>query len=723
MKIPQAHASHCRLGFHCVFLFVFAAAAYGQSLESGNALKVSVEPDHGIFSLSGAGSASLKQSSTAIEVDRKWLKVADYPRPNIAKTSETGEFGPADCMTVTYPGDSTRPELVYRLRAYTGSPFADLQVTVRNTTSRPISIQDIRPIEISSPDGIALGGPNEDDRVLSDSMSEDRPTMSIRDFADGPKGTHRAAGSQLFYNRKSGIGFFIGALTSDKFLTVFKAHVAPASGSRALASYQVDDTGMTEYVKEWSLKGAPATDQIELSVTVAPGEELKSERLLLSFDTDCHRQLEAYAHMIRDLHHARVTAPTPMGWWSWTAYYAKLDEATALHDAQWLAQNLKPLGYTFFHIDEGYAIGRGDYLTADAKLFPNGMEPVEKKIASLGLTPAIWTAPFEVSEHSWIYKNHPEWLVKNSEGKPIALPGATPPNPGRIFSLDPTHPGAQDYLKKTYGTMANQWGIRYFKLDFMEDSAVEGEHYRPNTSALEAQRIGLEVIRAAVGDRVWLDKDGSPMLNPVGLVDMGRISQDTGHNYRALKETATGIAARYYMNRNWFIADPDAFMVTEGSGKNSLSLDEAKVSIALSLVSGGMFEIGNKLPDFDSQPDRLALIKNPMVIEMAKRGEASKPIDLMSYSPEDGQPSIFFLKADEDSRASILTVFNWTDKERTQSVGGELLGLQTGSTYAVKDVFSGVDRPACHECSFDLKLAPHSVQMLMIRGPQSPDAR
>ena len=39
--------------------------------------------------------------------------------------------------------------------------------------------------------------------------------------------------------------------------------------------------------------------------------------------------------------------------------------------------------------------------------------------------------------------------------------------------------------------------------------------------------MGLEIIRGAVGDDVLLDKDGSPMLNPVGIVDEGRISDDT----------------------------------------------------------------------------------------------------------------------------------------------------------------------------------------------------
>ncbi len=174
----------------------------------------------------------------------------------------------------------------------------------------------------------------------------------------------------------------------------------------------------------------------------------------------------------------------------------------------------------------------------------------------------------------------------------------------------------------------------------------------PNTTALEAQRIGLKIIREAVGEDVVLDKDGSPMLNPVGFVDAGRISQDTGHSFDASRDAASGIAARYYMNRNFFVADPDAFTVSTQTvddhswhgGKRPLTLDEAKVSIALAAVSGGMFEIGDDLPTLAPSAERLALVKNPDLIDMARLGRSSVPIDLLSYSEKDRQPSVFLLK-------------------------------------------------------------------------------
>ena len=108
--------------------------------------------------------------------------------------------------------------------------------------------------------------------------------------------------------------------------------------------------------------------------------------------------------------------------------------------------------------------------------------------------------------------------MHNAAGKPIQI-GFVESSQDAIYVLDPTHPGAQDYLRHTYETLTRDWGARYFKLDFMDDTAIEGVHYRSNTTALEAERIGLQVIRKAIGPDVYIDKDGSPMLNTVGLTD------------------------------------------------------------------------------------------------------------------------------------------------------------------------------------------------------------
>ena len=283
-------------------------------------------------------------------------------------------------------------------------------------------------------------------------------------------------------------------------------------------------------------------------------------------------------------------------------------------------------------------------------------------------------------------------------------------------------------MKKTYSTLVNEWGVRFIKMDFMDDTAVEGAYYRPNTTAMEAQRIGLKIIRETVGEHVVLDKDGSTMLNPVGIVDAGRISQDTGHTFDASRDAAPGIAARFYMNRNYFVADPDALTVSTQvvddqswhGGQKPLTLDEAKVSIALAAVAGGMFEIGDDLPTLGSSPDRLALVKNSDLINMARLGHASIPIDLMSYGPGDQQPSIFLLK--QDKRQTILTVFNWTEKTQTRKIDLSSLGLKEPGKYQITNVLDGGSCCGTNSStSLNFTQPPHSVRMLKLIDTTVPE--
>jgi alpha-galactosidase len=655
----------------------------------------------------------------AAEVNHRWLGSADFPRHEIKTSTRNHGSHPGSELTITYSGRSGQPDLVCSIRLASEEPFAEIAVTVRNRTPSQITVQSIRPLEAQSP-FVALDGPDSADRVLSDSFSEDRPDMVIHDLLDASEGMQRAVGSQLIYNRQSKQSLFLGTLTSEKWLTVLRLRL---DDKQHIAGYEVDSTGTTEVEKENSLREAPAEDQIELSLPVEPGESLPSERLMASLSSDYHAQLETYGETIRRLHSARVNAPAPMGWWSWTAYYFGLTEGPALTNAEFLSSHLLDLGYKFFHIDEGYQFARGDYTTTVAGKFPHGLQSLERQVAALGLIPGIWTAPFEVAERSSVFLNHKDWLVHNAKGEPIHAGWVLePPDAGRnldqLYVLDATHPGAQQYLRDTYTTLTRDWGVRYIKLDFMDDTAIEGYYYRPHTTGLEAQHIGLQVIRDTVGDRVMLDKDGSVMLNPVGIVDMGRISCDTGHSFAASRDAAPGIAARYYMNRNYFVSDPDAFSISRRSsaaqgdhgGPKTLTLSEAQVAIALAAVSGGMYEIGDDLPTLFLDRDRMALLENRDLLNMPKLGRASTPLDLMSYSREDEMPSTFLLR--ESKRQSILTVFNWTAKERTREFKFSVLGL--GPQQAVSSVFGNGAAIGGEQATVSLKLSPHSVTMLKL---------
>jgi len=660
-----------------------------QQLTNGP-LSVTVNRQDGSYQFGFTGSPSALQAGISTLIDHTWLRPGSYPSHSVSESPFSDSLGSGRQLTVTCSGLRDSPDLVLVLQLYTHNPYGTVQVRVRNQTRKAASVQAIRSVEAVGDSIVNLGGRPSDERVLSDSFSEDWPDLVIYDLGDAPGGMHRGVGSQLIYNRKTKQSLFLGALTSDRFLTLLRLKTEGKGTGAKIASYTVESTGTTEIQKDFNLAKSPESDRIELSLPLNPGEELSSERLMFAAGPDYLGQLRAYGSAIRRLHRVRVSSETPIGWWSWTAYYGAINEGETLATADWLSQHLKSLGYKYLQIDDGYQYARGEYATTNATQFPDGMRVVAHRILRDGLTVGLWTAPFEVSSRAWVYEHHKDWLVHNAKGQPIPLEDLWKQGFDTLYALDTTHPGAQEYLRQTYKTLVQEWGVRFIKLDFMDTTAIEGYYYRPGTTALEAQRIGLQVIRDTVGDDVILDKDGSPMLNAVGLVDTGRVSADTGHSFLRSKTAAPGIAARFYMNGNLFINDPDAFNVTDtylvehASERSSHSLAAAQTSIALSAVAGGMYEIGDDLLVLNDEKDRLALVENRELLNMAKAGRASTPVDLMSYDPEDGQPSLFLLR--QSPRQSILTVFNWTDRPRSRSLSLTDFGLPVSSTMVATGV-------------------------------------
>jgi hypothetical protein len=174
------------------------------------------------------------------------------------------------------------------------------------------------------------------------------------------------------------------------------------------------------------------------------------------------------------------------------------------------------------------------------------------------------------------------------------------------------------------------------------------------------------------------------------------------------------------MHRNWFTSDPDAFTVGAQhmnpgwhTARKPISLDDAEVSIALAAVSGGMFELGDDMPLLSAQPERLALVKNADLLQMAKLGRVSRPLDLMTYRPEDELPGVFFLT--EYQRLSMLTVFNWTDGARSHTFTLADLRLREGDTYQASDIFDGSKSVELGGGRLTLDGQPaHSVRMIKI---------
>ena len=694
-----------------------APAAFAASLHNSH-LSVQFNPQNGSYEIRAAGSeTSVLESRVGAEINRHWTSSSDYPRHEEAQSAFKDDLGAGQQDTITFTGLPSQPDLICTLRLYNDFPYGTVEVKVVNHTSNAVSVEAIRDVDAMGQPRVNLGGSERSDRVLLEGFTED-PTIKIGGLDEAPNGTYFGVTTGLIYNLESKQSLLVAALTARRFMTSLHLKVT-APGSAAIDSFTADSTGTIEAVLERDQ--IRPEQQIELSLPVAPGAELSSEQVMFATGPDYHAELEAYGAAVRRLHHARVSSPPPVGWWSWTAFYSAITQDEVLANAKWMAANLKSLGFDYCHVDEGYGYARGDYIDPNKEHFPDGMQSLGRKISALGLKFAVWTAPFEVSERAWVYQNHQDWLVRDADGHPIQINyGSRREDP--LYVLDATNPGAQQYLRKTYKVITEDWGVRYIKLDFMDSSAVEGYYYRPHTTALEALRTGLQIIRDTVGENVLLDKDGSPMLTPVGLVDEGRIAPDTGHSFQASKDADPNIAARYYMNRNFYINDPDAFSVSTQvapeeswhQSRKPLTLTEAEVQIVLAAVAGGMYEIGDDMTRLAGMRERLDLIKNPELLHMVKLRRAAVPVDLMSFAAQDEMPSIYLLK--ENARQYMVAIFNWTEEPRgprTLDLGS--LGFPQGHSNKGYDVLAADSPVKIEGSTLEILVQPqHSVKLIKI---------
>ena len=124
-----------------------------------------------------------------------------------------------------------------------------------------------------------------------------------------------------------------------------------------------------------------------------------------------------------------------------------------------------------------------------------------KQIRERGFEPAIWVAPFVAEEKSNVFQQHPDWFVKDADGKPLRSDRVTFGGwrRGPWYVLDGTHPEVQQHFEKFFRMMKRDWGCTYFKLDANFWGAIHGgRFYDPRATRIEAYRRGMQAILRGV---------------------------------------------------------------------------------------------------------------------------------------------------------------------------------------------------------------------------------
>ncbi|MBQ6453862.1 MAG: alpha-galactosidase, partial [Coriobacteriales bacterium] len=267
--------------------------------------------------------------------------------------------------------------------------------------------------------------------------------------------------------------------------------------------------------------------------------------------------------------------PPLLGYSSWYRHYGDIDEAKLESDLAGAMSAFQKLDYMglpdnariVFQIDDGWC-KIGDWMEPDSKKFPRGMAALAKDIRDAGFIPGLWHSPFVCEADSKLYKEHPDWLLRDSKGNPIK----TGPHWSGAYALDVLNPQVAQYAGRVLRSMVENWGFGFVKLDFLYAACMLP---RKGMTRGRIMREAMELLREAAGDAL-LDACGIPLASAFGLADYCRIGCDVGldwddklhmrllHRERVSSKNALGnVLSRAGLDGRAFGNDPDVIFLRQ----------------------------------------------------------------------------------------------------------------------------------------------------------------
>jgi len=357
---------------------------------------------------------------------------------------------------------------------------------------------------------------------------------------------------------------------------------------------------------------------------VSAGETIEFEPIVLLAGSDPWRLLEQYAEMVCQRHPVQLPPTPPVSWCSWYPYRLGVTEDRVLEDARIAAQRIGPLGLRIMELDLGWQTGQLPSTLGENDQFPHGLKWLSDQLAELGLELGVWTAPFSISEFDPVATEHPEWLIQDEAGNPVVhcewfwIPH------GKVYILDLTHPGAQDWLRVQMAGL-HERGVKYLKADFIgcaSDARAKRRHDQRVVAGAgtEAARMAAQIIRDALPDALLLNC-GGPEMPGTGHWPLLYTCSDTGNTgfiSTTFQQTNyQNVACHLFKNRRWGILQPSCLCVGLPG-----TVEDARLRATIAFLTGGQIDISDTLVTLPE--DRW----NILTATLPPLGVTAKPVDL-----------------------------------------------------------------------------------------------
>jgi len=337
------------------------------------------------------------------------------------------------------------------------------------------------------------------------------------------------------------------------------------------------------------------------------------------------------------------------GYTSWYNYFQDINEDIIIRDLNGLDPYKDQVN--IFQIDDGYETFIGDWLDPNPKKFPNGMKYIADEIHKKGYKAGIWLAPFNCQKVSRMAKEHPDWLIKHENGKPMVGCIAW----GGAYTFDIYNEEVREYLRKVFDVVLNEWGYDMVKLDFLYSQCIKPRHGK---SRGEIMCDAMEFLRECVGDKLFLGC-GVPIGPALGICDACRISCDVdltykGKFYSRIQVSNEMLNARSAINNSVFrrhldgrvwMNDPDVFFLRKD---NLTFTDEQKYLLGkINNLCGNVLFISDNAGDYDERAGELLKKFFKKTDEKIVSAEYLNKSDIKIETEKDGKRKIFIFDLDK----------------------------------------------------------------------------
>ncbi len=337
----------------------------------------------------------------------------------------------------------------------------------------------------------------------------------------------------------------------------------------------------------------------------------------------------------------KATAPVRNGYTTWYNYYPNINEKIVTDDLDALAEVDAQID--IFQIDDGYQTNVGDWLSVDAKKFPCGMKVIADKIHEKGMQAGIWLAPFGAQYVSNVAKEHPDWLIRHPNGRPVRC-GL---NWGGFYALDIENPEAREYIRHFFDVILNDWGYDLVKLDFLYAAAIIPNHGK---SRGQLMCEAMDFLRECVGDKQILGC-GVPLMPAFGKVDYCRIGADMGLRWHCVtfthRENVSTINTlgntifRRALDGRAFRNDPDVFLLRENN--MHCSFEQRKIIATVNKLFGKVLFTSDNVGDYNALQMQVMLDtfrKDDIQVQRAEFSLENRRVVEIDYT-QNGEPKQF----------------------------------------------------------------------------------